>query len=103
MLLVARRDRGSVSLFFLALLPAVFALLGLVVDGGRMLSDWRQAAAIADAAARAGAQELDVSAYRSGRGEGLLLEPRRAAQASRDYGVRAGYDVQVEVRATWCA
>lgn len=72
------RDDGSLSVFaaILALLFVVVA--GLVLDGGRLLSARREAYAVAGAAARAGAQQLDTAAVRAGR---HVLDPA-AAQAA---------------------
>jgi hypothetical protein len=48
----------------LVLTPALFALGGLVLDGGRQLSARQQAADLAEQAARAGADHLDLTALR---------------------------------------
>jgi Flp pilus assembly protein TadG len=49
----------------LVLTPALFALGGLVLDGGRQLSARQQAADLAEQAARAGADHLDLTALRA--------------------------------------
>jgi Flp pilus assembly protein TadG len=58
-------DEGAAAVLVLVLTPALFALGGLVLDGGRHLSARQQAADLAEQAARAGADHLDVSALRT--------------------------------------
>lgn len=53
-----RSDRGSISPFILLLLPALAGLAGLAYDGGILFAARRDAANVAAAAARAGANDL---------------------------------------------
>lgn len=50
--------------FLVALTASILALAGLVLDGGLALATKVQAAGAAEAAARAGAQAIDLNAYR---------------------------------------
>lgn len=59
-----RSDEGAAAVLLLILTPALFALGGLVLDGGRQLSARQQAADLAEQAARAGADHLDLTALR---------------------------------------
>ncbi len=59
-------DRGMVTAFVVIFSVALVFMVGLVFDGGRMLSAHRQARDVADAAARAGAQALNEDAVRAG-------------------------------------
>lgn len=59
------RDRGSISLFLSIFAIAVFALLALLVDGGTALNAKMRAADIAEQAARAAANQVDVADLRS--------------------------------------
>lgn len=59
------QDEGAAAVLLLVLTPALFALGGLVLDGGRHLSARQQAADLAEQAARAGADHLDVSELRA--------------------------------------
>ncbi|ABS06109.1 pilus assembly protein TadG-related protein [Kineococcus radiotolerans] len=61
-------------------LPMLFALLGLIFDGGAAIAGAQQADNVADQAARAGADQLDVSAARS---EQALFGGADTARASR--------------------
>lgn len=82
-------DRGSLTLMLAVLMVVLLALSGLVIDGGRKLDLAGQAAAIAQAAARAGAGNVDRSAaYGSG---SIAVSQAQAVAAARDYLAAAGY------------
>lgn len=78
-----RDDAGQVSAFVVTLVTGILLLAGLVLDGGLALAAKVEAAGQAQSAARAGAQHLDLAAYRD-RGD-LLLDPDAAAAAARAY------------------
>lgn len=61
----SRKDDGAAAVVLLLLTPALFGLAGLVLDGGRQLAARQQAADLAEQAARAGADHLDVSTLRA--------------------------------------
>jgi hypothetical protein len=76
-------DDGRVSAFLITLLVAILALAGLVLDGGLALAAKVRANGQAEAAARAGAQALDLGAYRA---SGVVrLVPSQAAAEVRSY------------------
>jgi Flp pilus assembly protein TadG len=62
-----RGDRGTLSLFVVLFTPVVVLLAGLLVDGGIAINARERAADVAQQAARAGANDLNVAALRSGR------------------------------------
>jgi len=64
--LPGRRERGSVTLFIAAVVPALLLLFGMVYDLGGALRDRQQATGLAEESARAGAGALNSSGYRSG-------------------------------------
>lgn len=78
-----RSDEGSVSAFVVPFVLGVMVLAGLVLDGGLALAAKVRANGLAESAARAGAQKIDLEAYRE-RGV-LRLAPEDAAQAARAY------------------
>ncbi len=78
---VARDERGSLVAFLAVLAAALFALAGLVVDGGRALAARQTAAADAEQAARAGAQAVSASELRRGSVRLDAAAARRAADA----------------------
>lgn len=59
------RDEGTVSVIIVLLTGALLALAALVWDGGRAITARQQAADLAEQAARAGADDLDLNAVRS--------------------------------------
>jgi hypothetical protein len=92
-----RRDTGQVTAFVVVMTAALLLAVGLVCDGGAALGARLHAADLAQEAARAGAQEIDLAAYR-GTGQ-LRLDPARAQTAARDYLTRAGWAGAVTVHA----
>jgi Flp pilus assembly protein TadG len=97
---------------FALLVPFMFALLGLSVDGGQMLVTQRQIQGVAEGAARAGAEQLDENSARSSPTAPASLDPSLAWQAAADYiaaqppGLSAGIDTdarQVTVKVTSAA
>jgi putative Flp pilus-assembly TadE/G-like protein len=92
-------DRGSISAFVTSVATSVILLAGLVFDGGMALAAHVKAHGQAEAAARAGAQEIDLAAYRSD-GTLTLNEPE-ATSAARQY--LAGIGVDGDVTATAAA
>jgi hypothetical protein len=71
-----RDDAGHVTVTTLVLVPALLLVAALVLDAGLALSSKTKALDVAQAAARAGAQHLDLAAYR---GSGTVrVDPGRA-------------------------
>ena len=81
------REEGSVSLFLVVLLLAVFAVFGLVVDGGARLDGQRRATDQAEQAARAAAQAVNPTSLRTG---ATTLDPTAARTAAARYLAAAG-------------
>ena len=82
-------DEGRVTAFAVVFAAAVLLFAGLVLDGGLALAAKVRAVGEAQEAARAGAQAIDLGAYRA---DGTLrLDPDRAAALARGYltGVHA--------------
>ena len=78
-----RSDSGQVTVFVVGITAALLLLAGLVVDGGDVLAARSMAMGNAQAAARAGAQAISLSAYRSS-GQ-VLLDPAAAENAAAAY------------------
>jgi Flp pilus assembly protein TadG len=74
-------ERGSVSAFLACLGVGLFVLVGLVVDGGRVLAARRAAIDVAEEAARTGADQLSVDELRQG---AYVVDPARATSAVGD-------------------
>jgi hypothetical protein len=89
------RERGQVTAFVVTLAAALILMAGLVLDGGLVLAAKRRAINEAEAAARAGAQQVAVDTYRStGR---FVLDPTRARAAALAYLAATGHPGTVSV------
>ena len=74
-----RQERGSVLITGLLLTVALMMVLGAAVDIGRAFIVRRDLVSIADGAALAGAQQLDLQAVHQGE---LILDPAQAQSAA---------------------
>jgi Flp pilus assembly protein TadG len=90
-----RSEHGSVTAFVTVFAVALLGVAGLVFDGGLMLAAHRRAFDEAEAAARAGAQALDVEALRAG--AGVQLDPLEAERLAGEYLTSIGREGTVEV------
>ncbi len=81
-------EQGQVTAFVVTFVAALILMAGLVLDGGLILAAKRRAINEAEAAARAGAQQVATSTYRSsGR---FVLDPARARAAAVAYLAATG-------------
>ena len=85
------------TVFVVGLTLALMMVAGLVYDGGRILAARRQAHDLADNAARAAAQAVDLDGLRSG--SPVELDPLAAQVAAEDYLAATGHDGEVLVTA----
>jgi|GEM_PF-1254247 len=76
-------QRGAVALYAAVMMLALMSTIGLVLVGGQKVAALREATNIADNAARAGAQHVDLDSIRSG-GD-VRLDPDDAIAAANDY------------------
>ena len=90
-----RDERGTVTAFVASFTLALVAVGGLVVDGGYILAARQRAYDEADAAARAGAQAIDLDTLRSGGSATLTIS--EAQRRVDDYLLPSGHEGVVEV------
>ena len=91
-----REDQnGRVTAFVVILVTAILLFAGLTLDGGLALAAKVRAIGEAQEAARAGAQEIDLAAYRAN--GALRLAPQQASAAARAYLAAAGHAGTVSV------
>ncbi|MHB1711824.1 MAG: TadE/TadG family type IV pilus assembly protein [Acidimicrobiales bacterium] len=83
-----RTETGSISAFVALFAIALFALMGLVLDGGSAISAQQSAYDEAEQAARAGAGALSMGALRSGV---VAVNPQAAIADAVAYTVAAGH------------
>ena len=91
-------ERGSVIVFTTIWVTAVLMGVAVLNDGARLVNAHRQAFNLAEAAARAGSQEVDAERLRgSGANE---LDPAKAEARAVDYLSTAGYPGSAAATAT---
>ena len=91
----AAMEDGAVSILLVGLTTALLMVAGLLYDGGQIVAARREAFALADSAARAGAQAVDLDVIRAG--GPARLDPLAAEAAARDFLHRVGHDGTVAV------
>jgi hypothetical protein len=96
-----RGERGSISLFVVIFSLAALMLASLLVDGGVALNARVRAADIAEQAARAAANDIDVAALRGGTVSIAQDACTKASQLIGSYS--AGSGVNATMPATGCA
>ncbi len=89
-----RPRRGQALLMVAVMMPLLLSVIGLAIDGGLVLGARRELQNTADAAARAGAMQIDEERYRASGSTQLVLD-RALARRSAD-GYLAGQDVQLD-------
>ncbi|MCW2667916.1 MAG: TadE family protein [Frankiales bacterium] len=87
-------DAGMAGVVVLLLTPVLFGLGGLVLDGGTHLAARQRTAGLAEQAARAGADQLDISSLRA---TGL---PTLDEGAAREMACRYARTVEPDVACT---
>ena len=90
-----RDEEGMVTAFVVIFTFALLLLAGLVIDGGLTLASRVQAIDEAQAAARAGAQAIDIPLFRS-TGE-VVLDAAQANQDAESYLAATGHTGTVQV------
>ena len=90
-------ERGALSTFMAVIALALLMAAGLAVDGGRKIVALREASHLADNAARAGAQAVDLDTLRT-TGE-LRLLPDQATIRAAGYLAGLGHTGEVTVEA----
>jgi len=83
-----RTDVGALTAFVALLLVGLVALIGLVVDGGAVLTAHQSAQVEAEQAARSGAGALSVDALRNG---AVQLDAPAAVSAAEQFTATAGH------------
>ncbi|MEU6212750.1 pilus assembly protein TadG-related protein [Streptomyces sp. NPDC047023] len=76
-------DRGSLSPFYALSAIGIIMIMGLLVDGGGALNATNKATGLAQEAARAAGQQLNVPA--AVQGTEITVDPDAAVAAAQDY------------------
>ena len=80
-----REESGQVIVLVAVLMVGLVAVVGLVTDGGLVFTQKRDLQNVADAAALAGAMQVDQDAYRATGGATVVLDQTAAYQAAVEY------------------
>jgi uncharacterized protein YbjT (DUF2867 family) len=88
-------ERGSITVFVVVFTVALLMVAGLVIDGGYTLAAHRRAFNEAEAAARAGAQAIDLDALRAT--GTAVLDPDAARTRAEAYLAATGHHGTIEV------
>jgi Flp pilus assembly protein TadG len=81
------------------MLPLFLSVVGLAMDAGLVFAARRELQNVADGAARAGAMQVDIDAYRQSSGEKLVLDQSKALQAAAEYVANEPADVTATIEA----
>ena len=93
-------EDGQILVLTVVVALALLAILGLVADGGLVLARHRELQGVADAAARAGAAQLDEASYRASSGRTATLNPTQAQAAAERYLRTVRFTGQVRITPT---
>lgn len=91
-------DRGQLSAMVAVLAASLILVLALVADGGRAVNARLHALDVAQSAARAGAQHLDLTALRTT--GAIRLNPNAARAAALAFVTQSGMDAQASATTT---
>ncbi|MET7919840.1 pilus assembly protein TadG-related protein [Streptomyces avermitilis] len=91
----ARRDDGSMSLFFAVTTVGLLMVMGLLVDGGGALNASNRAESLAQETARTAGQQLDPA--QAIEGTAITIDPDAAQGAAQDYLAAAGVQGDVQI------
>jgi hypothetical protein len=80
-----RGESGQALVLAVALMPLFLAVVGLAVDGAVVFNARRELQNAADAAARAGAMQVDTRVYRDSAGAIVVLDQESARRAAGEY------------------
>ena len=82
---LTKDEDGQAMILVAILMVGLIAVVGLVTDGGMVFSQRRDLQNVADAAALAGASQIDQGAYRASAGETVSLDQAAAYDAAVGY------------------
>lgn len=93
-------ERGQATVLVIGMTMIVFAVAGLAIDGTRAFLLRRTLQSAADAAALAGAGELDRTSYYVSRGRQVRLDPGAARRAAARWLALRGLSTEASVDAS---
>jgi uncharacterized membrane protein len=97
--LLRRRQRATALAWTAVMMPFFLSIVGLTIDSGVMFKERRDLQSVADGAARAGAMQIDQTAYRASSGSTVTLDPSAARAAAETYLTGQPADLRAKVDA----
>jgi Flp pilus assembly protein TadG len=92
-------EPGQLLVWVAVMLPLFLSVVGLAMDAGLVFAARRELQNAADGAARAGAMQIDIDAYRQSSGEKLVLDQSKALQAAAEYVANEPADMTATIEA----
>lgn len=86
-------QRGQAIVWVAVMLPLFLAVVGLAIDAGIVFAARRELQNAADAAARAGAMQVDEQTYRASSGATVVLDQLAARGVAAEYAAQQGVRV----------
>lgn len=96
--MIRSHENGQATILVLGMTMVVLGVLGLTVDGTKAFIYRRTLQSVADAAALAGASELDALRYYSSKGRVVRLDPTAAHSAALRWVKLRGMPARASVR-----
>jgi len=85
-----RRLRGQAIVWAAVMFPLFLSVVGLAIDASVAFDARRELQNVADAAARAGAMQVDQQTYRASSGKTVVLDQAAARQVAAEYIAEQG-------------
>jgi len=92
------RQRGQLIIWTAVMLPLFLSIVGLAIDGGLVFAARRELQNAADAAARAGAMQIDEGVYRESSGATVALDRGRARAIAAEYLAGRGTSLEASIK-----
>ena len=93
----SRLERATVAVWVAVMMPFFLTAVGLTLDGGAVFDARRELQNTADAAARAGAMQIDQQVYRDSNGAGVVLDQASARSTAAQYVASQGPDLSAVI------
>lgn len=91
------QETGQALVWVAVMLPLFLSIIGLSIDAGTIFDARRELQNVADSAARAGAMQIDQTAYRQSSGATVTLDPGAARAAADEYMASQGQGLSATV------
>ena len=90
---------GQAIVWTAVMLPLFLSVVGLAIDAGLVFNARRELQNVADAAARAGAMQVDERVYRASAGATVVLDQAAAGRVASEYLTGQGSNLSARIAA----